>query len=315
MTLANIYERRNQDEEAVNTYKKVLEIDPNDIIALNKLGKVFCTMNYYDQAIITFKKAIEVDKYYFRSWENLSETYEKMGKTRVRIRVIKEVLKFHPCKSIILDYLADIYTNLGFIHSDTKYYDKAIKVYKQALKINPEDPEIYLRWSYLGDAYQEKGDIDNAIVAYFEALRNDNKDILSLKDLINIYNKKGDIETVITLCKEALSICPSYPSPLEILYNIYCTKKDYDNAIKICQKALEYDITNKNSISPEDWVRLGKAFYKKGAYNEAIEAFKKALKISPRVREIWKYVRDAICERDNQKLIKRKNDLFHNFFV
>ena len=315
MRLANLYERRFQDEEAVKTYKKVLEIDQNNIIALNELGKVFCTMNYYDQAIHTFKKAIEVDKYYFSSWENLSETYQKMGKIRGGIRVIKEVLKFHPCKSIILDYLASIYTDLGFFHGEIEYYDKAIKVYKKALKIDSEDPEIYLRWYYLGDAYQEKGEIDKAVDAYSKALKNNKKDLCSLDELINIYNKKGDIEKVILLCKQALSISPSFSSPLKFLYNIYCKKKQYDNAIKICQEALDYDIKKKNIIFPDDWVRLGKAFYKKGAHSEAIEAFARALKITPRDQEIWKHLRSAIGERDDQKLIKRENNLFHNFFV
>ncbi len=314
-----------KEEIVKKLIEKYKDFNPNDIIALNELGKVFRTMNYYDQAIITFKKAIEVDKYYFPSWINLSDTYGYMGKIRRSIRVIKEVLKFYPRKSIILDYLGHIYWELGFLHSDFKYYDKAIKVYKQTLKKYPEDPEIYQRWCGLGDAYRGKEDFDKAVDAYFKALKNNKKDLFSLNELINIYNKKGDIEKVIFLCKQALSICPSFCPPLEVLYNIYCKRKDYDNAIKICQKALEYDIKEKNFIFPADWVRLGKAFYKKGAHSEAIKAFIRALKIAPRDQEIMKHLRDVIWEIfamrlnvpdflliDDQKLIKR---LFHNFFV
>ena len=221
--------------------------------------------------------------------------YIDIGKNRKAIRIIKRVLKFHPSKSIILDHLGSIYEELGLISSDInrkeqKYYAKAIEVYQQALKIEPKDDYL---WHNLGGAYQKTEEISKAMDAYFKALEINQNDLCSLNDLIKIYNKKGATEMVVLLCEQALSICPSYNEPFGILYDFYCKRKDYDNAIKICQNALEYKITKKIFIFPDDWVRLGKVFYRKGAYDEAIDAFIRALKINPRDQEIWEQLRVA----------------------
>ena len=85
-----------------------LEIDPNNVIVLNQLGKVFCDMNYCDRAILTFKEAIEVEKFHFPSWRNFIETNIKWKHYWIEIENIMEILKLHPNKPKIIENITSI---------------------------------------------------------------------------------------------------------------------------------------------------------------------------------------------------------------
>ncbi|MDM8514677.1 tetratricopeptide repeat protein, partial [Desulfobacterales bacterium HSG16] len=54
------YKQKNY-EEAINQYRKAIEIDPDNTYAYNKLGRVFEKQKNYEEAINQYRKAIEID--------------------------------------------------------------------------------------------------------------------------------------------------------------------------------------------------------------------------------------------------------------
>ena len=63
---------------------------------------------------------------------------------------------------------AHTYTNLG-----PRYYEDAIKALTEAIRLNPEDPDLY---NIRGLSYAALGQHDQAIQDYDEAIRLDPKD-------------------------------------------------------------------------------------------------------------------------------------------
>ncbi len=102
----------------------------------------------------------------------------------------------------------------------------------------------YYLWTYLGNAYKEKGDFKAAEEAYQKAL--------SFKappeDLVAIYTHLADL---------------------------YARREEYEKVIATVEKALSVGEV------PELYNLLGRAFYKRGEYKEAMECFLRATELDP----------------------------------
>ena len=62
LNLGNAYMSRKKFDEAIQNYKKAIELDPKDASAFYNLGIVYKTQNKGDEAIQFYKKAIELDQ-------------------------------------------------------------------------------------------------------------------------------------------------------------------------------------------------------------------------------------------------------------
>ena len=134
---------------------------------------------------------------------------------------------------------AAFYVNRGLAHYNKGQYDEAISDYTEALKINPRYAETYVN---RGTAYYSKGQFDQAI----------------------------------SDCTEALKINPRLAEAYFNRGTAYGNKDQYDEAISDFTKGLE--------INPRDadaYVNRGTAYGKKGQYDQAISDYNKALEIGP----------------------------------
>ena len=69
----------------------------------------------------------------------------------------------------------------GFAYANKKDYDRAIKDYDEAIRL---DPKFVLAYNNRGNAYSEKNEFDRAIKEFDEAIRLDPKHIYA-------YNNRG----------------------------------------------------------------------------------------------------------------------------
>jgi tetratricopeptide (TPR) repeat protein len=77
---------------------------------------------------------------------------------------------------------------LGDAYFERGYYDKAIKSYKSAIELSPNDRYNYYK---LGRALTKKGSLDEAIKSYLTAVRLAPKDSDTIGEIVSIINKKG----------------------------------------------------------------------------------------------------------------------------
>ncbi|WP_457623035.1 tetratricopeptide repeat protein, partial [Persephonella sp.] len=97
--------------------------------------------------------------------------------------------------------------NLGNIYLDMGDYEKAVKAFQKALKIEKRSAECYMD---MGIALKELGKYDEALKAYEKAEQiNPDLKALSLYNKACLYASKGDKEKSLKLLKESFSIDPS----------------------------------------------------------------------------------------------------------
>ncbi len=68
------------------------------------------------------------------------------------------------------------------------FFDEAIKFYKSAVKLSPNDRYNYYK---LGRAFVNKGLLDEAIGTYRDYIRLEPRDFDTLREIVSVINKKG----------------------------------------------------------------------------------------------------------------------------
>jgi cytochrome c-type biogenesis protein CcmH/NrfG len=61
LLIANIYKEQDLRQEALQEYKKVIEIDPEDVEARNNLGVIYAIEGKLKAAISTWEKVLELE--------------------------------------------------------------------------------------------------------------------------------------------------------------------------------------------------------------------------------------------------------------
>ncbi len=222
-------------------------------------------------AINAFKRSLKLNSKRIATMYQLGCLFEDEYRYRKAIKVFKKALKIDP-------FHYDILYALGSLYHDISRCKKAIKVINNALEFYSNDPELnYL----LGWVYEEKGEYQIALDKYMEALSKNKDDPLILKNIAIIYRKLKNYEWAVLTYKTILILYPNSSLALEGLCETLIEKGELSKAIKFCKRAIRC-----NKWNHSNWIRLGRIYYSNGAYEEAIELYKKALEIFPDDTEI-----------------------------
>lgn len=76
----NILTRAEQFDEAVRMYDKALDIDPGNAFVLNNKGYALYLAKKYPEAVESLQKAVILDPEYKAAWKNLGATFTAMGR-------------------------------------------------------------------------------------------------------------------------------------------------------------------------------------------------------------------------------------------
>ena len=175
-------------------------------------------------------------------------------------------------------------SNLGLMQ-----YDAAIACYKQVIRIKPDCAQAYYN---IGNALNDKGDLEAAIVSYKQAVKIEPDYAEAFNNMGNALQDKGDSEAAINSHKRAIKIKPDYADAYINMGNSLMGKGSLDKAIDSYNQALK--------IKPDladAYYNMGVALNRKGDLDVAIDNYNQALKINPEYAEV--YNNKGIALQDN----------------
>ena len=167
---------RGKVDKAEEIYKKIINIDPNNIISLNNLGSILNTkenfekslsfvnraleikpdyadalnnkgnclkgLNRFDEAIKYYKKALIIKPDFVGALNNLATSYNSIGRHEEAIPIFKKVIELKP------NYYEALY-NQGICLYNLNLFDEAKDSYEKAIKVKPDFIEAYYNLSLL----------------------------------------------------------------------------------------------------------------------------------------------------------------------
>lgn len=180
-------------DEALALSDKAIEIDDNFSLAYNVKGTVYKHKGDYKQALKYFDLAIEKDSDIVDVYVSKLEVLYFQRSYMEALDFAIETNKLFPKESEILYYLGDIYSEIGEV-------ENSIKNYEEALKLDPENPELAAR---LGMEYYYNQDFQKAASFADKSLGKDttNKTALFIKDSIK-FEERPEAEKVVEFVKK-----------------------------------------------------------------------------------------------------------------
>jgi Flp pilus assembly protein TadD len=166
-----------------------------------------------------------------------------------------------------------VHNNLGSALGEKGQIDEAIGQYQEALRLKPDGAEAH---NNLGAALSKKGQIDEAIGQYQEAIRLEPDHAGAHNNLGAALARKGQIDEAISQLQEAVRLKPDYAEAHYNLGTALDEKGQIDEAIRQFQEAMR--------LKPdyaEARYNLGLALVRKGQIDEAISQFQEAMRLKP----------------------------------
>ena len=211
--LANIYERTNRKQQAIERYEKVLVNNPDFEQAHFSLAYIYDDISEEEgksfeddivkKAMYHYQEALKLNNNNFWSHINLGSIYERFNNNEEALKHFSKAYEIDNTKEMVC-------YNLGVVYYKLKEYQKSLGFYKEELtKENPFKSTYYNLGILYKDGFQ---DYENAKYYYLKGLEINNEDY-------NIWYNLGCVHALIK----------DYKNAFECFKYIYYKNKKYLN--------------------------------------------------------------------------------------
>lgn len=146
----NEFYKNDQDEQAIEAYKKAIELDPNNGEAYFRLGLAYMATGKREEAEESFKKSVDVYEKYLRNNQKDAQSYYILGQALVRLgnyqedrakapKVYLEAVAALKKAVAIEPENADMYFELGVAYNRLFQYQDAVKAFEKATELDPSN--------------------------------------------------------------------------------------------------------------------------------------------------------------------------------
>jgi tetratricopeptide (TPR) repeat protein len=157
VSLARIYESKENYPAAAAQYEKALSLDPNDLAALVGFGRLFDRQNQLNEATVYYERATTAHPNSARAWNDLGLCYARRGMYDQSVAALGRAATIEPDKKLFRNNLAAILVKL-------RREDEAIA---QLAAVHDRATAHY----NVGYLLQQSGNTQGALVHFQQAAR------------------------------------------------------------------------------------------------------------------------------------------------
>ena len=270
LRLALLYTASGKIDQALHSYVRAYEIDPQQISILKKISDIHVSKKSYKKAMAFLNsRKIPKDKISQAFVENLrGEIFVKARDERNAINSFQ--------KAIVLDPTAIIpKMNMAGLFMGRNQIEKAKAIY---LEIERAKPDHFAMVMALGYLYEMEGKTQQAETQYRKALKIDPEHANAANNLAYLLLKtEAGLEEAFSLASQAKRKDPISPSILDTMGQVYYKKGLYQYAISEFKESIKL---NPNIAST--CYHLGMTYYNVQKFELALTYLQKALVIDTR---------------------------------
>lgn len=272
---ADIYQKKDQQDEALRIYQNILHYEPENKDILNNVGEIlvakglisdavqifkhlaqiYSNEGLFDRVILLYDKLLEWESDNIEIRNKVIEMYRSGLKIdpsnlRARHKLIENLIKKGSSEEVIPEFLALITTYL-----DKGLVQDAIMYCRQLMELDPNNLKAI---ALLADLELKTGNKANATTIYL--------------DLIKKLEELGRIEEANKVTENLLAVIPANEDIYMRLGEEHLSKGHNEEAFSCFQAA--YDLNNKNMFA---LTYVGEVLQRKGENDKAQLVFEKVL--------------------------------------
>jgi len=214
--------------EAINHFRRAVEIDPLFVEAHTNLGNFLAVQGSRHEAIAHLRRALEVDPRFANAHNTLGNILADGGELDDAIDHFHKALQTDP-QSAMAHY------NLGRALARRGDIEKAMAHYHAAIEINPADPDIH---NNLGLLLASQGKLDEATTQFREALRLNPGYAKAYFNLGKVFSQQDRLDQAVDYFQQALRIQPAVAETHENLARVFARQGKKSEAVKEYEEAL-----------------------------------------------------------------------------
>ncbi len=169
--------------------------------------------------------------------------------------------------------IAYVYSNRGNVCASTGQYDRSIRDYIRAIKLNPNFAEAY---NNRGIAYRNLGELKQAVADYTKAIELNPSYAEAYNNRGIAYRDLGLFDQAISDYNRAIKLRPDFAEAFNNRAVVYLHLGQLNQAISDCSKATKLD-----SNLVQAYYNRGIAYGLSSQFERAISNFNRAIKLSP----------------------------------
>ncbi len=159
-------------DEAIEEFEEVLS-QQEEAQKFYDLGCTYLAKDKFGKAIVAFQKALRINGMFAEAYEGLSEAYKRKGDLEQCQFYLKKAADLYAThdhmekvKEVFIDILkmdnraANPFNSLGVRLRKVGDYQAAVRAYKQALELTPNDENVHFN---MAKAYYFMDDVENAL--------------------------------------------------------------------------------------------------------------------------------------------------------
>ncbi|CAK0780933.1 protein O-GlcNAc transferase [Gammaproteobacteria bacterium] len=229
-------------QEAEDSYRRALALDPNSPEAHNNLGSVLFDNSRFQDAERSYRAALALHADFPEAHYNLANVLHRQGQREAALVEYRTALSLRP------DY-AEAHNNLGRTLQEMDRLTEAEEALNRALALAPNLPEAHHN---LGSLRHLQDRLEEALSCYRHALALHPTFTLALYNLANVLRELGRVEEALPVARRAVEQAPRDAKAAIILGDVLQDLNRFEEALPHYQHALEIHADDATETDPAD---------------------------------------------------------------
>lgn len=262
----DLYQKGNY-VQAEENYRKILDIDPKHVVALNNLALIHYQTGRGNEAIALWQMVITIKPTFADAYNNLGNAFKDHENN------LPEAIKFYQQAVVIKPTYVSAQYNLGLALFAFGQLESAMVAYQKVIRMDSKHCGAYCS---LGDVLSQQGMLAEAIATYQKVLTIDPNHAVAYNNLGIALVQLNQLDEGISVYQKALALKPDFAEVYNNLGNALRENGQLTQAIRNYQNGL--------GVKPdfiELYLNLGNALIADNRLEEAIGNLQMALNLKP----------------------------------
>ena len=257
---ADLYQTQGLFEVAEQKLIEAKQLSPHDPLINFAQGELAFSIGKYQQAIVHYEKV-------YQETNELAEVdiSLRLAESLAQVGEFEQALDYY--KEAKIEDPNELF-QYGFIAYQIKRMDIAIKTWEELLARDPDYASVY---SYLAEAYQEEGMVEQGYQTAIKGLEVDSLNKELLLTTASLARQFGDDQGSYRYARESVALDPGFKDGILYLIENYRSDGDFESIIDL----LTHTIEQGEEDGYYKW-ELAKAYEEEEVYDLALQFYQEA---------------------------------------